>query len=327
MTGRFGRNVPVVVIALVAALLAVGIGLAYKARKNDPNANALSSVPQPVTALPPDAAKMIVPPHEYRGACFVCHPIAYNTLPHVQAAQPFDTWAVQPPAASGFSSPPNAVRQPFFGTTGEIAQAALAAPAIDAKGRSLLTPAEQNAADKVFVEGHWLGMELMDLTASLRRIYGLAPDAQGVIVDEITLESAESGILAGDVITSVGGRPTRDLTEFLRASEAVKDFKTVEVVVNRLGAEKRYSLVAKNTKVLGFAQVEGAQPIKPGALSPHRGRRRACTECHVMMATGGQLPVDEGDITPAPPPISPNATAPHQYRGPCNSCHLIQPNQ
>ncbi len=305
---RFGRNVSVGVVALVVVVVAVGIGLAYKARKSAPDANVLSSAPRPLTALPPSAATTIVPPHENRGPCFSCHLVANAALrPDVQTLQPVGPASPPPPSplvAEGITQP------------------ALTA---DAKGSGLLTPAQQHAADKVFVEGHWLGMELMDLTAGLRKIYGLAPDAQGVIVDEITLESAESGILAGDVITSVGERPTGDLTEFLRATEAVKDFATVEVVVNRMGAVKRYSLVAKNTKVLGFAQVEGAQPIRPGQISPHRGRRLACTECHVMMASGGQLPVDEGDITTPPPPILSNAKAPHAFRGPCNSCHVIQP--
>jgi len=331
MTGEqneFNRKLAIGVISLVAVLFAGGIAVTYKGRDRNRNTKAVASGLQPLTALPPGAGIDMVPPHGNRGPCFMCHPVA-NTI-----AEPGPQWgrsvaSMLPPAnpsgTTGFSYPQNATFQTPVPQPVDVAPAALTAPMNAPKGAGLLTPVEQNAANKILVEGHWLGMELMDLTPALRKVYYLAPDVQGVIVDEITLESAESGILAGDVITSVAGKPTRDLTEFLRATEAVAGLKTAPVVVNRMGSEQQFSLTAKNTQTLGFAQVEGAQPIKPGALSPHRGRTRACTECHVIMAAGGQLPVDEGDITPSPPPIAQNARAPHQYRGPCNSCHVAKP--
>jgi len=74
---------------------------------------------------------------------------------------------------------------------------------------------------------------------------------------------------------------------------------------------------------MGFSQNESAQPIRPGAISPHRSRGKACTECHIIMETGGQLPIDAGDILPSPPPIIKGAVAPHEDRGKCNTCHVI----
>jgi len=187
----------------------------------------------------------------------------------------------------------------------------------------ILSPAQQNASSKMFVEGHWLGMETLDLTPSLRQIYRIPSDLQGVIVDEVTLESAESGILAGDVITEIQGQRTGTLAEFLSATMRVCESERAQLVVYRMGQTESITLVAKNTPILGFAAVEAAQPIKPGALSPHKNRNKPCTTCHVIMSTGGQLPVDAGDIVPIPPPIVANAQAPHAYRGVCNSCHQI----
>lgn len=219
-------------------------------------------------------------------------------------------------------------RSPFEGgqrgMSADTARAAFSAAQGGGGGAGLLTPLEQNAADKIIVEGHWLGMETMDLTPALRKIYKISPDVAGVLVDEITLEAAESGILAGDVIISIQGRATPSLEEVVHVTQAVSERQKAEVVVNRLGVEKRFTLVAKNTSTLGFAQMEAAQPIRPGALSPHRDRGRACTDCHVIMMTGGQLSLDAGDIVPSPSPIDARAKLPHAYRGPCNSCHVIK---
>ena len=334
-------NITLAFVAVVIILIAVGAGVTYKLKYVDGRAKTLSSGAKPLVALPPGAATTITSPHEFRGLCFTCHPLANTTVEPLLPAQPavpadpvqpieVPTFLDIPPAQN--PEPPIIVEKPRgqnldppipLRAGGEVAQAAQTVSPMDPNNAGLLSPADQNAASKVIVEGHWLGMELMDLTPALRGIYGLSPDVQGVIVDEITLESAESGVLAGDVITQVGDRPTRDLKEFLRATEAIAGAKTANVVVNRLNVEKRFTLVAKNTKTVGFSQVEGAQPIKPGAVSPHRTRNRVCTECHVIMRTGGQLPVDEGDITPTPPPISASATAPHPNRGVCNSCHVI----
>ncbi|MHC4145863.1 MAG: magnetochrome domain-containing protein [Planctomycetota bacterium] len=82
-------------------------------------------------------------------------------------------------------------------------------------------------------------------------------------------------------------------------------------------------MTARNTEMLGFAQMEAAQPILPGALRPHR-YMGACTDCHIFMKTGGQLPTDAGDIPPKPPPIRAGAKAIHRYRGSCATCHTIR---
>ena len=185
----------------------------------------------------------------------------------------------------------------------------------------LPSPKEQGAAHKELVEGHWLGMEVIPLVPELAKEFNIAPDTKGILVDEISLESAESGVLAGDMVVAVDDYATPDLYAFTEATRRVRNRTSAKILVNRRGALLEYTI--SSTRPMGFSQNESAQPIKPGAISPHRSRGKACTECHIIMETGGQLPIDAGDILPSPPPILRGAVAPHEDRGKCSTCHVI----
>jgi len=185
----------------------------------------------------------------------------------------------------------------------------------------LPSPKEQGAAHKELVEGHWLGMETIPLVPELAKEFNIPPDIKGILVDEISLESAESGVLAGDMVVAVDGFATPDLYAFTEATRRVRNRTNAKILVSRRGQLLEYTI--SSTRPMGFSQNESAQPIKPGAISPHRSRGKACTECHIIMETGGQLPIDAGDILPNPPPIIKGAIAPHEDRGKCNSCHVI----
>lgn len=191
---------------------------------------------------------------------------------------------------------------------------------------TLLTPRQQNAAGKEFIEGHWLGLEVVTLTPTLAAENKIPAGQKGLLVDEVTLEAAESGILAGDLVQSIAGLPTPDLKTFFEATqrERIQEAKTAQVVVSRRGHKLTFTMTARNATMLGFAQMEAAQPIQPGALRPHRYMGK-CTNCHIFMQSGGQLAVDAGDTVPAPPPITVGAKAPHRDRGPCAACHTILP--
>lgn len=206
----------------------------------------------------------------------------------------------------------------------ETAEAAAMNPANRRAPMIMLpSPKEQGAAQKELVEGHWLGMELIPLTPELAAEYKVPPGMEGLLVDEISLESAESGILAGDMVVGVQGFATPDLLAFTEATRRVKNRKKATLQVSRRGKSMEFTFTALRT--LGFSQNEAAQPITPGALAPHRKRQngKPCTACHIIMITGGQLPTDAGDILPNPPPITKGAVAPHEYRGKCNNCHVI----
>ena len=185
----------------------------------------------------------------------------------------------------------------------------------------LPSPKEQGAAHKELVEGHWLGMEVIPLVPELANEFNIAPDTKGILVDEISLESAESGVLAGDMVVAVDDFATPDIYAFTEATRRVRNRTSAKILVNRRGALLDYTISSE--RPMGFSQNESAQPIKPGAISPHRSRGKACTECHIIMETGGQLPIDAGDILPSPPPIIRGAVPPHEDRGKCSTCHVI----
>jgi len=233
-------------------------------------------------------------------------------------ACPGCAWCRVPPSAL-----PAAAAAPAA-LTPTAAAPAVALPDAKAPRAALVSPRDQNAARKEFIEGHWLGLEVIPLTPELAREYQIPPRETGILVDEITLEAAESGILAGDMVQSIEGRPTPDLRAFFLATQRVQNQARAAVAVNRRGQPMTFSMKARNTQALGFAQMEAAQPIPPGAISPHRARSKACTECHIIMQTGGQLPTDAGDILPNPPPIARDATMPHRYRGQCATCHVVK---
>lgn len=323
MSNRLDRDLSLGVVGLVVLLLVGGISVVHKANGARWDLDPLPAAHRPLSGLPIGAAYTIPAPHVARGFCHTCHPVAANRdVAAPLVAAPPVVVAVVPDSRVWQTGP--WPQPPMAGEFRDTAQAAFAVPQGPRGGSGLLTPREQNAASKMMVEGHWLGMEVMDLTQALRRVYKIPAGVMGVIVDEITLESAESGILAGDVLTSIQGRQTRDLGEFCQATWRVGERKKANIIVHRRGMEVPLVLAARNTPSLGFAQMEGAPPIRPGALSPHRTPRQACTECHVIMMTGGQLPIDGGDIVPTPPPIQASAQAPHPYRGACNACHVLR---
>jgi serine protease Do len=218
--------------------------------------------------------------------------------------------------------------EPKFTNVGKLfskaPQGAKPSQAVAVPAGTLPSPREQNAAGKKFIEGHWLGLEVIPLTPELAAEYQVSKGETGVLVDEVTLEAAESGILAGDMVRSVDRFPTPDLETFFQATQRVREKERAQVEVSRRGSKMTFVLTARNTAELGFAQMEAAQPIQPGALRPHR-YMGTCTNCHVFMQSGGQLPTDAGDILPNPPPITENAKARHRYRGPCATCHTILP--
>lgn len=201
-----------------------------------------------------------------------------------------------------------------------IVSAAFSKSMANTEGR-LPTPKEQKASEKILIEGHWMGMELIPLLPALAQKYGIPPNTKGLLVDEITLEAAESGLLAGDVVLAVDGVATPDLIAFTKATRRVRNRDKTNILVSRRGTLLKLTISSQRT--LGFSQNEAAQPIMPGALRPHRKMKRSCTSCHIIMRTGGQLPVDMGDILPNPPPIMKRAVPPHENRGKCNVCHVI----
>lgn len=182
-------------------------------------------------------------------------------------------------------------------------------------------------------EGHWQGMDVMLLDAELRQKLRYPHGLKGVIVNEVTLASALSGILGGDIIIAIEGQPIATLEDFKRETYEVRTRNHAAITVLRKTQEhngdryimNRLIYVLQSVGELGFAQVEAAPMIKPGEPRPHPDRG-PCVQCHAV--GDGRFTMPDPDLINLPPPgITPQeATSgkrPHEDRGPCVACHSL----
>jgi hypothetical protein len=186
-------------------------------------------------------------------------------------------------------------------------------------------------------EAHWQGMDVRLLTAELRRKLRYPQQLEGILVGEVTMNAARSGLLGGDVIVAVEGQAVKTLEAFQEATRAVAgDRQATLAVLRKTGPRNqagnrttmiRLTLVLVDSRTLGFAQVEGAPMIKAGDPRPHPDRG-PCTQCHAV-GTGFELAPDPDLITLPPPALSRDIVAkgsrPHEDRGPCQACHIVTP--
>ncbi len=103
------------------------------------------------------------------------------------------------------------------------------------------------ASDKALIEGHWIGGEVIPLTAMIAKANSIPPDVAGVLIDEVTLLSAEVGLYAGDVITAINGKKVTDLKSFQLATKDVAQSNRATVSVYSGGKYK--DIVVFSTEV------------------------------------------------------------------------------
>jgi hypothetical protein len=180
------------------------------------------------------------------------------------------------------------------------------------------------AMGKVWIEAHWIGMEAGPLLPAVAKANNIPPDVAGVFVDEVTLVAADSGMLAGDVITQVNNVHVNDLKSFKYATNLVAQTNQTQVTVYRRGNYK--NLMISSPDALGVAQIEGAPMILATDRAPH-GYYGPCDKCHAI-APGrtnlNQMAKDLGDIlAKGAPNIRKGTPAPHGNRGACSKCHVL----
>ena len=180
-------------------------------------------------------------------------------------------------------------------------------------------PAAYVAPDITLAEAHWQGLEAMSLTPEIKQKLGMPADMVGILIDEVTLKSAEAGLLAGDVLVAVNNQPVFTLEDFVQATKLARNRDQAILTVDRKGARMDLRLAADGE--LGFAQAETAPMVPAGSIAPHPPRGN-CVQCHAIGQTGHIRPDLDGVILP-PPPIAANAVSPHRDRGPCVACHVI----
>lgn len=215
--------------------------------------------------------------------------------------------AVMTPNGPAVFAPKRRMPQPFPVTAGLGRTAA-----------SSVAPRRYVAPNIKLAEGHWQGMEAMELTTELKMKLQLPAGLSGLLVDEVTLNAAASGLMGGDILVEVDGRRVSSIEELVKESKRVKNRNRVPLTVVRNGRPLTVKL--KSKEVLGFAQVESAPMIPPGAMLPHP-YRGACTRCHPIGRGSHVAPDPDGIVLP-PPPVSAGAQRPHQDRGPCVACHV-----
>jgi hypothetical protein len=155
--------------------------------------------------------------------------------------------------------------------------------------------------DVMVQEGHWLGLEVITLTPELAAANKIQENVEGVLVDEVTLLSARSGLLAGDVIVGIDGNRVRDLSEFLITTKMVKDMRHTNITIFRNG----------NYNDKYYGQCDRCHEIAPKNTTVNKA----------------ELGKDLGDtLAQAPPSINIASPLPHRYRGVCQNCHEILVN-
>lgn len=184
-------------------------------------------------------------------------------------------------------------------------------------------------------EVHWQGMDTLALSPETIMKLKYPAGLRGVLVGEVTLNAARSGMLGGDVITAVEGRPITSLEDLVKQSKTVRNRSQAVISVMRKGKRKengnftvsKYKFMLHSRDgVLGFGQGEGAPQILPGDPSPHP-YRGLCTTCH-SIGSGFELAPDP-DLIVLPPPIITTAQMQakqmaHRERGACQACHQIR---
>ena len=105
-----------------------------------------------------------------------------------------------------------------------------------------------------------LGVSTLSLSPEFRKSLGLAENAQGALVSQVTEGSAaaQAGIEAGDVITSVRGQPIRSNNELRNTIGMLKVGESIEIGLLREGKPRTVTAVLKEP-----AQVPDAESIHP----------------------------------------------------------------
>ncbi|CCQ72997.1 magnetosome magnetite formation protein MamP [Magnetospira sp. QH-2] len=196
------------------------------------------------------------------------------------------------------------------------------------------TPPNYIPKDLLPYEIHWQGLDARQMTTELARKLQMPLWLEGLMVGEVTMNAADSGMLGGDVIVALEDQPIVLLTDLHKQSRIHRHKKSVKISVFRkrkkmVGNEyamRRLTFVMHGNPDVGLAQLEGAPMIMPGDPRPHSDRG-PCTKCHAI-GKGFELTPDPDLITLPPPPILKDVALrearPHEDRGPCVACHVIQ---
>ncbi len=238
---------------------------------------------------------------------------------------------VTPTAGGGVPWSPSGLPPGAGNTQNEFAPAVLLPVAANA-GVADVAPNYVGPGIQIY-EAHWQGMDTKQFNEEIRRKLKYPRGFNGVLIGEVTMAAADSGLRAGDVIVLLEGVPVTTLEDFQRQTKTLRARRQAAVSVMRKGKQtqdgrfimSRRTFVLRANDQLGFAQVETAPMIVAGDPPPHP-YRGPCTRCHAI-GEGFEL-VPDPDLINLPPPTIAAAVAaqgqpPHRDFGPCEACHVI----
>jgi serine protease Do len=87
----------------------------------------------------------------------------------------------------------------------------------------------------------YLGVQVSDLTPDLSQAFGLPPNTKGALVQNVVPRgpAAKGGVIPGDLVVSINGKPVESSGELTRTVALVAPGESVNLVVVRKGGEKK----------------------------------------------------------------------------------------
>ncbi len=112
-----------------------------------------------------------------------------------------------------------------------------------------------------------LGVTILSLTAEFRKSLGLADDVQGALVSQVAEGSAaaRAGIEAGDVVTSVDGKPVKGASELRNLIGMARIGEQVRLGVLREGKPRQLTATIGEQPEMAAAEAAQVHPALAGA--------------------------------------------------------------
>jgi len=114
----------------------------------------------------------------------------------------------------------------------------------------------------------WLGVDLQDLTPPLAASYGLSRDQTGVLLTSVSPEypAGRAGLLREDILTSIDGKPVRDVEDLRTQIAMLEPGKRILVEVYRGGKLRNFDVVLAEMPVTNVKERRVVDPQAGGRL-------------------------------------------------------------
>jgi len=122
----------------------------------------------------------------------------------------------------------------------------------------------------------WIGLEVQELTAQLRRFFGFQPERGGILVSDVLKEgpASGSGIKRGDILTAIEGVTIASLSDYREILGEFTPSDPLQLKIFRKGVEKTLSIKPRSFPLeLALDLVDRRLGIRVRELSAIEKRR------------------------------------------------------